>query len=180
MKKKKLQIAGRTRRLTLTAMLCTLSVAVMYLCTLLDVLELTGVAIAAVFMLLTVRELGRAHSLMLYVATALLSLLLLPRPDAGVMYALFGGLYPLIKFPIERRRRSWPLLIKLLYINVIITAIELLTVYVFLLPFEGWGILLLLYAIANPTFFLFDHLLNRLLILYEARLRPRIARYLSK
>lgn len=160
-------------------MLCALSVAILYLGVLLDVLEISAVAIASLFMLFCLRELGRSQAFMLYAATTFLSVILLPRPEAGILYGLFGGLYPIIKFPMERHRRPLPLLFKLLYLNAVITAMELLTVYVFALPFEGLPILLLLYAIANPTFLLFDHLLDRLLVLYEVRIRPRIARFLN-
>ena len=175
----KSRISQKTKRLTLTAMLAALSVALLYVGGLLDVMEITAVAVTSLFVLFALREMGLAYAFSLYAATALLSLLLLPKPSVGVLYVLFGGLYPLLKFPMERHRRPLPLLFKLLYLNAIITAVELLTVFVFTLPFEGWPLLLLLYALANPTFLLFDKLLDRLLILYEARLRPRIARYLS-
>ena len=177
--KRQNRINQRTRRLTLTAMLSALSVALMYVGALLEVMEITTVAITALFVLFALREMGLGHAFALYAATSILSLLLIPRPSVGVLYVLFGGLYPLLKFPLERHRRPLPLLFKLLYLNVIITAVELLTVFVFALPFEGWPLLLLLYALANPTFLLFDKLLDRLLVLYEARLRPRIAQYLS-
>ena len=38
--------------------------------------------------------------------------------------------------------------------------------------------MLALLVLANPTFLLYDLLLDRLLVWYEVRLRPRIARYL--
>ena len=176
--KRQNRINQRTRRLTLTAMLTALSVAIMYVGGLLDVLEISAVGITSLFMLFALREMGLGYAVALYTTTSFLAFLLV-RPSVGVLYVLFGGLYPLLKFPLERHRRPLPLLLKLLYLNVIITAVELLTVFVFAIPFEGWLLLLLLYALANPTFLLFDKLLDRLLILYEARLRPRIARYLS-
>ena len=177
--KKRTTVSGRTKSLTLTAMLCALSVAMLYIGVLLDVLEISAVAITSLFMLFCLRELGRSHAFMLYAATTFLSVVLLPRLEAGILYGLFGGLYPMIKCPMERHRRPLPLLLKLVYLNAVITAMELLTVYVLSLPFEGWPILLLLYAIANPTFLLFDRLLDRLLVLYEVRVRPRIARFLT-
>lgn len=176
--KRQNRINQKTRRVTLTAMLAALSVALLYAGGLLDVLEISAVAATSLFVLFALREMGLLYALMLYAATSFLAFLLV-RPSLGVLYLLFGGLYPLLKFPLERHRRPLPLLFKLLYLNAIITAVELATVFLFSLPFEGWWLLLFLYALANPTFLLFDRLLDRLLILYEARLRPRIARYLS-
>ena len=124
--KRQNRINQRTRRLTLTAMLSALSVALMYVGALLEVMEITTVAITALFVLFALREMGLGHAFALYAAASILSLLLIPRPSVGVLYVLFGGLYPLLKFPLERHRRPLPLLFKLLYLNVIITAVELL------------------------------------------------------
>ncbi len=167
-----------TRRLTWLAMLCALSVAFMYLGNLLDVLEISAVAIASLFMLFCVHEMGYAAAWMLYAATAVLTLLLVPSKGVGGLYLLFGGLYPLIKFPLERIPRPWPIVLKLIYMAAVITAVECATVFLFLLPFEGWTLLVLLYVIALPTFVMYDILLSRLLVLYEVRIRPRIARFL--
>lgn len=176
--KRQSRINPKTKRVTLTAMLAALSVTFLYAGGILEVLEISAVAVTSLFVLFALREMGLLHALSLYAATSFLAFLLV-RPSLVLLYLLFGGLYPLLKFPFERHRRPLPLLFKLLYLNVIITAMELVTVFVFTLPFEGWWLLLFLYALANPTFLLFDRLLDRLLILYEARLRPRIARYLS-
>lgn len=159
-------------------MLSALSVVILYLGTLLDVLILTAAGIASLLVWLAKRELPRTFAVSLYVATSFLSLLLLPNPEAGVAYLLFGGLYPLLKNSLERHRRPLPLLLKLLYINLTVTAIEAISFFVLSIPFEGIWLLLSLYALANPTFLLYDLLLDRLLVWYEVRLRPRIARYL--
>ena len=123
-----------------------------------------------------VKELFRNNKL--YLAMTVLAALLLPSPEAAVLYALLGGLYPMIKFPIEHLRRPLPLLLKLLYVNLLITVSELLTVLVFLLPPSTWYVLLALYLIGNPALLLYDRVLDRLLIYYEVRLRPRLGRYL--
>ena len=68
--------------------------------------------------------------------------------------------------------------IRSVYINAVITLSELCSVLLFSLPPAAWYVLLLFYLIANPTFLLYDRVLDRLLIYYEVRLRPRLARYL--
>ena len=141
-------------RLTLSAMLTALSVVVLYLGALLDVLSLTVVAISSVFLLFAVRELPLGYRLFIYFGTAILSALLLPSKEPALLYAMFGGLYPLVKFPIEHLRRPLPLLLKLLFFNAVITVSELCSVYLFGLPPYVWYLLLALYAIANPAFLL--------------------------
>ncbi len=177
MKKKENARQTALFRLTLSAMLTALSVVVLYLGTLLDVLSLTAVAIASLFLLFAVREFSVTYRLFIYFGTGILAVLLLPSLETAVLYALLG-LYPLFKFPVERIRRPLPLVLKLLYVNTVITLSELCTVFLFHLPAEAWYMLLALYLIANPAFFLYDRVLDRMLIVYEARLRPRLSRYL--
>ena len=171
-------LSQRTKHLTLSAMLTALSVVVLYLGTLLDVLTLTAAGIASLFVWFAKRELPRVFAVSVYVATSFLSLLLLPNPEAGVVYLFFGGLYPLLKNAMERHRRPLPLVLKLVYVNLTVLAVEAISFFLLSVPFEGWLLFAALFVIANPTFFLYDLLLDRLLIWYEVRLRPRIARFL--
>lgn len=166
------------RHLTLSAMLTALSVVVLYIGALLDVFSLTAVGISSVFLLFAVREMSLAHRLFIYFGTAILSALLLPTPESAVLYVIFGGLYPLVKFPLERVRRPFSLLGKLLLLNAMVTVSELCSILLFHLPPMVWYLWLALYIVANPTFLLYDMLLDRMLIYYEARLRPRLYRYL--
>lgn len=168
----------RTRRLTLSAMLTALGVLILYLGALLDVGSLAAAGIASLFMLLAVRECRGAYPYFIFAATTLLAFLLLPQKEGALLYLLFGGFYPIVKFPIERLRRPLPFIIKLLYVNLIITLTELAAVYLFYLPTLPWGYYVALYLLANPTFFLYDRLIDRILVLYEAKWRPRIARLL--
>ena len=176
--KKKSTLSEKTKHLTLTAMLTALSVVILYLGTLLDVMIISAAGIASLFVWLAKRELPRAYAVSLYLATSFLSLFLLPNPEAGVTYLFFGGLYPLLKQTFERRARPLPLLLKLLYVNAAVLAVEAIGFFLLSIPFEGLWLLLALLVLANPTFLLYDLLLDRLLIWYEVRLRPRITRYL--
>ncbi len=163
----------RTRRLTLSAMLTALGVLVLYLGALFDAGSLSAAGIASLFMLLAVRECRGVYPYFVFAATTVLAFLLLPQKEGAVLYLLFGGFYPIVKFPIERVRRPFPFLIKLTYVNLVITLTELAAVYLFYLPTLPWGYYAALYLLANPVFFLYDHLLNRILVLYEAKWRAR-------
>ncbi len=169
---------SRVRRLTLAAMMTALSVTVLYLGALFDVMSLSAAGIASLFTLLTVRECRGAYPYFVYAATAILSFLLLPQKEAALLYVLLGGFYPIVKFPLEHLRRPFPLLLKLFYLNFVVTAVELLSIWLFYLPPMPLPYYLVLYLIANPAFFLYDRLLDKLLVLYEAKWRPRIANYL--
>ncbi len=165
----------RTRRLTLSAMLTALGVLILYLGALVDVGSLAAAGLTSLLMLLAVRECRGAYPYFVFAATAILAFFLLPQKEGALLYLLFGGFYPIMKFKIERMRRPFPFLTKLVYVNLVITLAELATIYFFYLPPLAWGYYAALYLLANPTFFLYDRLLDRILVLYEAKWRPRMA-----
>ncbi len=165
------------RRLTLSAMLMALSVVLLYLGALIDVLSLTAVALASLLMLFAVRELPLGFRLSIYFGTVILALLLLPTAEGGILYAMLGGLYPMLKFPMEHLHRPFPFLLKLLYCNAVLALSELCSVLLFGLPASTWHLLACLFLLANPAFFLYDRVLDRLLILYTVRLRPHLYRF---
>ena len=178
MKKKQSKRSRALRCLTLSAMLTALSVVVLYLGALLDVLSLSATALSSLFILFAVRELPLPYRLAVYFGTSLLALILLPTPESAVLYASLGGLYPLLKHPLERMRRPLPLILKLLYCNLLIAGSEIFCIFLLGMPPSSWYILLPLFLIGNPAFLLYDRMLDRLSVYYEARLRPRLARYL--
>lgn len=174
--KKRTQSAN-TRRLTLAAMLAALGVVLLVLGTLIDVLSFTAAALAAVPLYIAIRELGYRRATLVYLVTSLLSVLLFPQSEAVIAYALLLGLYTLYKLPMERVHRYLVLPLKLLFFNATFTGVELVGIFLFSIPPLSWQLYLVTYAVANVVFLLYDYVLDRLIILYEAYLRAKIAHF---
>lgn len=157
-------------------MLAALGVAILALGTVVDVLSLSTAALATVPLYIALRELGARRATLVYVVTALLSLVLL-QSEAALSYALLLGLYTLIKFPIERMHRHavWPM--KLLFFNLTFTLIELCGIFLFSIPPLVWELYAVTYVVANVVFLLYDNVLDRLIVLYEAYLRAKVAHF---
>lgn len=158
-------------------MLSALGVVLLVIGTIVDVLSLSAAAIAALPLYIALRELGYRRAMLVYLVTSLLSILLFPQSEAALSYALLLGLYTLLKFPIERVRRRLALPLKLLFFNVTFTAIELVGILLFSIPPLEWWFYAIVYLVANVAFLLYDSVLDRLIILYEARLRAKIAHF---
>lgn len=166
---------GRALRLlTTSAMLIALGVVLLLLGSFLGILDLTAAALCGIFTLFCYREMPPAYGFAVFAATAALSLLLLPQKTPAILYAVFAGYYPLLKFRLERLPAPLAWILKLLLFNAAVTAFLLLSVYVLGTPPEAWWITLVLYLLGNPAFVLYDILLGRALALYEWRMRPRI------
>ncbi|MBR3552552.1 MAG: hypothetical protein IKN72_04085 [Clostridia bacterium] len=167
--------AGKT---ALGAMAVALSVILM-LPTVFNSMVYALPAFAGMLTLFCVIELGRSWAFGVYVAAALLSLLLLPNKEAAVMYTAFFGYYPIVKAIFE----GWCLpriveyLLKLAVFNLSVVAAYLLMVYAFGLPFNdlmgvdeasAWARYAIPFflGIGNVTFLILDLLLTRMATIY--------------
>ena len=136
-------------------------------------------AFAGMLTLFCVIELGRSWAFGVYVAAALLSLLLLPNKEAAVLYTAFFGYYPIVKAILEGRRmpRILEYLLKLAVFNISFVAAYLLLVYAFGLPFNelmgvdetsAWArfAIPIFLVIGNVTFLILDLLMTRMATIY--------------
>ena len=96
------------------------------------------------------------------------------------MYALFFGYYPIIKASIEKIKiKPLVYIAKFLVFNACITVAELISFYVFGIPFfddgefSSWLILAFAFMM-NALFVLYDLMLGAFLKLYELKLEKRI------
>ena len=138
-------------------------------------------AMAGVCLIPVVLELGWRWGWMAYGVTALLSPLLAAGKEAALLFIAFFGYYPVLKAWIERRKsRVVEWVIKLVLFNAAIVAAYMAAVWVFRLPvdFEIFGVSLplVLLALGNVTFIIYDKALTGLVSLYLYRLQPKLRR----
>lgn len=165
----------RTRGITLCGILSALGVTVMYLGSFLEVLDLTIPVIASFLCVIAVIELGGSWPWLIYAATSVLSLLLLPNKFPPTVYLLMAGYYPMVKEKLEGRIKLRPLLItvKLVIFNVSMALMILAAYFILKLPAETYYMLIAIIVLGNVTFLLFDRALTKLITLYIVKLRPR-------
>lgn len=94
------------------------------------------------------------------------------------MYFVFG-VFPILKYYIEKLPRFLWFVLKLLYVNVCIIGLMYAMELVFGLPlFETDSLILkiILYGVLNASFFAYDRLLTLLIRLYNEKYRDRFKR----
>jgi len=141
-------------------------------------------AAAALLLLPIVYEYRQKTAFTLYVAVSFLGLMLVPEQELILIYIFVFGLYTVIKFSVDRiKNRILRFTVKLAYINVSLAAVYSLLLIIF--PVEylvkefseyGMRFILLLVAMFNLTFFLYDKAAERMLVIYVYRFRPRLFR----
>jgi hypothetical protein len=140
-------------------------------------------ALAGIVLISVREENGLKTALLVYAATSLLALLIIPDREAVMMYILLLGYYPLAKPWIERLARPLSILFKLLLFNIVVVAFYYVMLFVFGVPdmLEGWGdfgryTVAVILVIVNFTLFMYDYLLTQALHIYRGWFRPKILR----
>ena len=161
----------RTKKVALCAMLSALGVVVLYLGSLIEVIDISMAVIASLFAVVAVIEYGHLAPWAVYAATGILSAVLLPSKLPAVMYIVFFGFYPIVKEKIEKiRYRFVGWIVKEIVFNVCLISLMLIAKW-FMLDPEGMLVFeVIFFGLANVTFVLYDIALTRLISVYIFRL----------
>ena len=122
---------------------------------------------------------GVGAGFLCYGATALLGLLLLPDKGCALLYALFFGLFPMVKYAVERLRKlPVELMLKLAFFNLILVIFLFVfsTLLFPLLP-ELMRTPLPLFGIGNVVFLIYDYGFSKLITYYASRIRKAKRKY---
>ena len=175
-----LLLMRRTKKITLSAMLTALSAVLLWVGSLLQYLDLTVAVFASFSVIFAHIEMRPPFSFGVYFGTALLSLLLFPSA-AALYYAVFCGLYSILKAYFERLPRTLGWVVKIGAFNLLFGAMLLLARFVFLLPeWEGGTLFVVaLFVLGNVAFVCYDVALTLSIRIYSLKIRPRIKKYLK-
>lgn len=140
--------------------------------------------VTSVFMIMLKKTLSLSSAVITYISTSILSLMLVPEKECVLMYVLFFGYYPIICHSLEKIKTvplKW--LAKLIVFNVSLTAVQLLLVFAFHIPFlsegEGTAVITAFAVLMNILFVIYDFTIKMLWVLYEKKLESRIKKYLK-
>ena len=143
-------------------------------------------AIAGALLLPVVVECGRRWGLMVYAVTAILALLFTPMLEPRVLYVAFFGYYPVLKAALEGQPLRWLEWVgKLAVFNgSVCLSYWLMLQFMGLDPavFEIFGVNLplMLLALGNLVFLMYDKLLSLLVTQYWRRLHGVFARLFKR
>ena len=170
-----------TRRLALCGMLAALAVALMFLGGTVAFATIACPVLASLVLIPVYAECGSRWGGLWFLAVAALSVLLAPEKESAILF-IFFGYYPMLRHWFGHLRSKllrW--LCKFVYVNAAIFAAYGLMLFVFQMAalveeFAATGkwMLAALVVLANVTFVVYDALVDRLEILYHAKLRKKL------
>ena len=154
------------RRTAVGGIAAALGITVMYLGSVVDVLDLS--AFASFLLIAVISESGRRDALCVFAVTALLSWLLLPNRSPALLYTVFLGYYPMLKITLDRLGRVAGTVLKLVILNAAVTAAYFISHLIFA---SGADDTWLWYPLVNAAFIIYDIALGRAVRLWVLKLR---------
>ncbi len=165
---------SRVKRITLSGILLAFTVICVFLAATLPTSKLSLYALSSLFMAVIVIELGTKAGWAFYIASGILSALLVPRLEV-IPFIVFFGVYGLIKLYVERiHSRIIEYVLKLAYFNV---CLVLGLVFLKEILLNGNLPAAPVYAIAallEVVFILYDYIYTLFIRFYGSQLKQRL------
>lgn len=174
---------GESRRIALCGVMGALAVVVMLMGSVIPVATFCAPLISSVLMLVVAIEHGMKTAMLLYLAVSLLALILVPDREMAMVFVFCLGYYPMLKAYLEKLHPAlvrWAA--KLAVFNGSIMAMYAVLLYIF--PMQalvdefketGKGFVVVLLAMGNLAFVIYDRALEVLAQLYMVKLRPMLS-----
>ena len=161
-----------------------LCLLLMFLTSMIPFAEYALPAMAGIVLIAVGVENGAKNAVVVYAAVSLLSLILVPRPEAAMLFVFFFGYYPILQFRLDNiRPKVLQYLVKFIIFNVSVGLAYFLIIRLFgitdiLDDFGDFGrySALVLLAFGNVFFAVYDFTVSNLRYVYIHWFRPKFLR----
>ncbi len=165
-------------KISFGAILIALSVILLLLGGIIGVLDLASAALASLCVVIAVIEAGYGYAFLIYAATSVIGILLLPAKTPVLFFAAFLGYYPLIKSLTERLSVILSYVLKLLSYTAAFAVIATVSVIFMTDGTAGgeelWIWYAILYFAGAAVFIVYDLALTRLIYTYLHSIRKKL------
>ena len=156
------------------AMLSALGVVLLYVGSLIEVVDIAMSVIASLACVFAVIEYGKSSPWLVFGVTAVLSLILLPNKSPAVMYTFFFGFYPILKEKFEKMRTVVSWVLKEVVFHIALVLIFIALKYILIMPDMLLSMYVILLIGCELVFVLYDIALTRLISMYVYKIRKRL------
>ena len=165
----------KSKKTAFAGLFSALAVAVLYVGSIFQTLDLSAAAFASFIILAALIELGTGWAFGVYAASAILSILLLPYKSPALVFLCFSGFYPVMKQYFHKFKSTvLSYLLRFAVFNFFLTLMIFLAKKVFGLEDEFFGFNVMIYLLSNLVFGVYDFTLEKMAIYYVKRLRKAI------
>ena len=170
-------------------MVVALGTLFMVLGAVIEVLDLTAVALASALVAFVYIEIGSPYTWLVWLCTSLMTFLLYQQSTMWFIYFVLFGIFPILKGYIERLSRIfwWP--IKLVFANIAFAIMIFGVTFITGLPFinpeeslfgiKGTALYVATWMLFNVAFIVYDFFITVMVRFYIEKLRPRLRKILK-
>ena len=172
-------MSSKTKIIAFCSIMSALSIIFMAVGAFIPSLDMTAALFASLPIIVIVCVFGRKHALAVFLSSSLLGVILmlnLPNHGAIIAYGCFFGYYPILKSVIEIKiRKKWlAILVKFVLFTAIFAVLLFLAITFFNFDeFIGWYSVIIV-ALGEIAFVVYDIVLTKGIMYYFRFLRPRL------
>ena len=163
-----------TKCVALSGVMSALCFVIMYLVSVTEIFDLSGVVVCSMIIIVAVIEIGRYYPWLIWAVTGVLCLFFLPKKDIALEFVMFGGIYPMMKSYFEKLPTIPSWILKIVFFNAVFTGWFFICRYLFGIKDVGFTFGLIAYAAANVFFILSDIAFSMMIALYMSKLRKKL------
>jgi hypothetical protein len=166
----------QTRRIAISGILAAFSLVLLWLSSVMPTGRWGLIAAAGLLPAAAIISTGLPGGIFCWLTTGILAMILLPDKMNALLYLFLFGLYPIVKYLVERMRKlPIEIICKLLFFNCILSLFWFVWNNLFLpaLPQRlqaVWAVFL----VGNITFLVYDYGVTKLIGFYLARIAPNL------
>ncbi len=174
------KLVQKSYRLAFCSIISALSGVTMILTGIIPIGTYALPAISGALLLPIIIEVGCKHAFYSYIVTSLLSIILAADKEAVILFILFLGYYPILKFALSKLKFKFlRLIIKFLIFNTTTILSYLIAVNILLIPqdtivIEGIPLPYLMLIFSNIVFLMYDYSIHVVTIMYVLKIRPKL------
>jgi len=178
----------KTKSLAMSGVFAGLAIALMWVLSFVPSMDYALPAAAGMLTLVLVIELGPLWALGKFLVAGIISVLLLPNKGVALVYVIFFGYYPALKYALEQKLPAWlAWILKYILFNIAVISAYYLATKVFGFDLSDFGPTFGKYAKAvmlgmgNVGFFLYDYIiLGSFTLLYKKRWKKKLRRLMGR
>lgn len=159
-----------SKKIAYTGILLALNIILLLLSNIIPINTVFFMGLASFLISIVIMEYGFKLGILFYIASSVLSFLVLPNKAQWVIYIFTFGIYGLIKYLVEKDRPFYiDILLKLVYANLIILSLYFMLKGIIYIPINIFTILVFQFA-----FLIYDYVYTLFIDYYEQRIRKII------
>lgn len=163
------------RNLSFGGVLLAVLIIDLYLSNVLPTSRLSLLVISSFIMAVAVIELGKRYLWIFYISASILAILFMPDKVKAIIFVTFFGLYPIIRFYIDKINKIvFETILKFLYFNIFLIFF-IGFAYTFLVKDLGINFpIYIIVLIGQVAFFAYDFLFTSFISFYFSRIKNKI------